>query len=212
MVMEKVLKILNLVLKILAIAVLGATTLLSLGMAYIMFAPDEWPKPFRLAYQYAEQVPGYLPSGVLPAEPTSAVHEGEAPAEGEAVVTEPGGGLMVDMSTKIINLSDPTGRKYIRLTVVLEFVPDPAAEEEAAASSEEGAAAADPNAEQLAKINARMPLMDDMVITILSSKTYEDLYTADGKELLRKEIQEAISQRLPELNILSVYFTEFVVQ
>lgn len=210
MLMEKVLKIVNMVLKILAIAVLGATTLLSLSMAYIMFAPDEWPKPFRLAYQYAEQVPGYLPSGVLPAEPT-AVYEAEALAGGEVVVTEPGEGLMVDMNTKIINLSDPTGRKYIRLTVVLEFVPDPVAEE-AAAGGEEGEKAADPNAEQLAKINARMPLMDDMVITILSSKTYEELYTADGKELLRKEIQEAINQRLPELNILSVYFTEFVVQ
>jgi hypothetical protein len=35
----------------------------------------------------------------------------------------PGEGIMLNMSTKIINLVDPTGRKYIRVTIVAEFAP-----------------------------------------------------------------------------------------
>jgi flagellar FliL protein len=54
--------------------------------------------------------------------------------------------------------------------------------------------------------------MDDTVITLLSTKTYEELYTAEGKEHLREEIMTILSEKLPDLQIISVYFTEFVVQ
>lgn len=209
--MDKVLKILNIVIRVVALIVITATAILSLSMAYIMFAPDEFPKPFRLVYQYAESVPGYMPSGVLPpveTEPLATVEPTEEPIH-------PGEGIMVDMSTKIINLSDPSGRKYIRLTVVLEFEPEAAAEgEEEAASGGHGGEEgdADPNAAFLEKVNARMPLMDDVVITLLSTKSYDALYTAEGKEALRTEIQNAINEKLPEFHVISVYFTEFVVQ
>lgn len=215
--MSKVMKILNIILKVLLIIILGTTALLSLSMAYIMFAPDEMPKPFRLVYQYPATTPEYLPPGVLPAaEVTSG--DAHASAEGTEEVHEaqPGEGMMVNMSTKIINLSDPSGRKYIRLTVVLEFNPEPVDEEAEASSSGGGHGgseeAVDPYAAQLEKINARMPLMDDIVITTLSTKSFDELYTAAGKEALRKEIQDAINSRLPELKVISVYFTEFVVQ
>jgi flagellar basal body-associated protein FliL len=62
------------------------------------------------------------------------------------------------------------------------------------------------------KLNSRLPIMDDTVITLLSTKTYEDLYTAEGKEKLRMEIMETLSKKLVDLHILSIYFTEFVVQ
>ena len=114
---------------------------------------------------------------------------------------------MLNMSTKIINLVDPTGRRYIRVTIVAEFAPD------------------DPNYETMTeeeksaylttfqeKLNSRLPIMDDAVITLLSTKTYEDLYTAEGKEKLRAEIMDVLSKKLVDLHILSIYFTEFVVQ
>ena len=122
---------------------------------------------------------------------------------------------MVNMSTKIINLADPSGRKYIRLTVVLEFAPEeaPADAKTAKSSGDHGSgetAAAGTDFET--RIQSRMPVMDDVVITLLSTKTFEELYTAEGKERLRQELMQAISQRLPEFHLLSVYFTEFVVQ
>jgi len=54
--------------------------------------------------------------------------------------------------------------------------------------------------------------MDDTVITLLSTKTYEDLYTAEGKEKLRAEIMQILPEKLVDLHLIAIYFTEFVVQ
>ncbi len=190
-ILTQTLKVLNIVSQVL----LNITALVSLFTAYVMFAPDQLPKPFRLVYDYSTPAPVVA----LPPEqatPTPVPH-----------VYLPGEGVMLDMSTKIINLVDPTGRRYIRLTVVVEFAPD------------------DPNyltmtdEEKTAyltsfkdKLNARVPIMDDTVITLLSTKTYDDLYTSDGKEKLRVEIMNDLASKLPDLHIISIYFTEFVVQ
>ncbi len=54
--------------------------------------------------------------------------------------------------------------------------------------------------------------MDDVVIKLLSTKSFEDLYTADGKEHLRTELMHAIEESVPGFELVSIYFTEFVVQ
>jgi flagellar FliL protein len=201
--MSKVLNILSIATKVMTFLVVTAIAAISLATAYIMFAPDDFPKPFHLVYDYSRSS---LPLGTVEAavEPTPTPH-----------VYQPGEGIMVNMSTKIINLADPSGRKYIRLTVVLEFAPEepPADAKEAKSSGGHGGgetAAAATDFET--RIQSRMPVMDDVVITLLSTKTFEELYTAEGKERLRQELMQAISQRLPEFHLLSVYFTEFVVQ
>jgi len=114
---------------------------------------------------------------------------------------------MLNMSTKIINLVDPGGHKYIRLTIVVEVAPD---NPEYESLPEEEKIAYMTEFEE--KLNSRLPIMDDTVITLLSTKTYEELYTADGKENLRTEIMSILSEKLPDLQIVSIYFTEFVVQ
>lgn len=119
----------------------------------------------------------------------------------------PGEGIMLNMSTKIINLVDPTGRKYIRVTIVAEFAPD---DPEYESLPEEEKTAYLTAFEE--KLNSRLPIMDDTVITLLSTKTYEDLYTAEGKEKLRAEIMQILSEKLVDLHLISIYFTEFVVQ
>ncbi|MBI4926372.1 MAG: flagellar basal body-associated FliL family protein [Anaerolineae bacterium] len=209
--MSKILPILSIVSKVATTLFTTVIGVIALFTAYIIFAPDEFPKPFRIMY-------------ANPGEPLLGYTEGEAAAHGEGEAVEatpepllPGQGKMINMSTKIINLADPTGRKYIRLTVVLEFEPPHVEEttEKPAASGGYGggeAAAADPSAEFEAKINALMPLFDDTVITLLSTKTFEDLYTAEGKEKLRQELMDAIGDRVPDYHLISIYFTEFVVQ
>lgn len=206
--MKSVMKILNVVLRILMIIVLGATAVLSLTMAYIMFAPDTFPKPFQLMYRgdtvaAAGQIGegGTTPHGSGFAPTPTATPEPEIPK------LQPGEGVMMDMSTKIINLSDPAGRKYVRTTIVLEFYPS-----NLEYFSMEAEAAHEYLNEFKAEIEARMPLIDDIVISLLSTKTYDQLYTAEGKEVLRTEIMEKINSRLPEFYVMSVYFTEFVVQ
>jgi len=191
---NKILKILNAVSEVILII----AALVSMFTAYIVFAPDQLPKPFRLVYATS------VISPVMVAE--NAVVEPAATAA-EQHVYQPGEGVMVNMSTKIINLVDPGGHKYIRLSIVVEFAPDnpeyaslPEEEKTAYLTEFEG------------KLNSRLPIMDDTVITLLSTKTYEDLYTAEGKERLRVEIMDILSRKLPDLHIISIYFTEFVVQ
>ena len=201
--MNRVLGILNIASKVMIFIVMTITAAVSLTTAYVMFAPDEFPKPFKLLYNYDGTVLNGPVGGGSDLGPADQV---PTPVPTEAAVT-PGSGMMFNMSTKIINLADPTGRKYIRLTVAVEIEPD------------------NPNYEKLSeeektkyvtecqtKVNARMPVMDDVVITLLSTKTYDDLYTADGKEKLRSEVKEAIQTRLADLKVLGIYFTEFVVQ
>jgi flagellar FliL protein len=138
-------------------------------------------------------------------------HTASEPAEHETSAShaeyQPGEGIMLNMSTKIINLVDPGGHKYIRLTIVVEVAPD---NPEYESLPEEEKAHYLNEFEE--KLNSRLPIMDDIVITLLSTKTYEELYTAEGKENLRTEIMSILSEKLPDLQIISIYFTEFVVQ
>jgi flagellar basal body-associated protein FliL len=193
---KKVLQVLNVISQVILIV----TAIISLITAYVVFAPDELPKPFHLVYDYA------LPVSFASPVATEAAMVEATPAP-ELHVYLPGEGVMLNMSTKIINLVDPGGRKYIRITIVVEFAPDNPDYE---AMAEEEKAAYLTAFEE--KLNSRLPILDDTVITLLSTKSYEDLYTADGKEKLRAEIMDILSQKLTDLHIISIYFTEFVVQ
>jgi flagellar basal body-associated protein FliL len=192
--LKKILSAINIISQI----ILMITAIISLFTSYIVFAPDDLPKPFRLVY---------ASSGEVPTVAVAAEHEAAPVAVPETHEYQPGEGLMVNMSTKIINLLDPGGHKYIRLTVVVEVAPDNP-EYESLPEEEKTAYLTEFEDE----LNARMPIMDDTVITLLSTKTYDELYTADGKEKLRLEIMETLSGKLPDLHLISIYFTEFVVQ
>lgn len=194
--LNKILKALNAITQV----ILLITAFVSLITAYVVFAPDELPKPFRLVYDYGAT----LTTPVTVAAETVAE---ATPAPEAAHEIIPGEGIMLNMSTKIINLVDPTGRKYIRVTIVAEFAPD---NPEYESLPEEEKAAYLTEFEE--KLNSRLPIMDDTVITLLSTKTYEDLYTAEGKEKLRAEIMQILSEKLVDLHLISIYFTEFVVQ
>ncbi|MRS03555.1 flagellar basal body-associated FliL family protein [bacterium] len=185
------------ILQIFALVLMAIFSLTGLAAAYIIFAPDNLPKPFYLQYNYP----------TTPVDTTLAA-EGVEPTLPESNHTYVAGeGIMINTGSKIINLSDPLGRKYIRITVVMEFAPEESTyfempvEEKAAYVSE-----------FTAEVNSKLPIIDDAVVTLISSKTFEELYTAQGKENLRMELSNLITQRLPEYHILSVYLTEFVVQ
>jgi flagellar FliL protein len=192
--LKKILTLLNVVSQI----ILVITAIISLMTAYVVFAPDDLPKPFRLVYDNSGAAPTASFGAVVVLTPTPLP---------EPHTYLPGEGIMIDMSTKIINLVDPGGRKYIRLTLVIEFAPD---------NPEYISLPAEEKATYLTdfetRLKARMPIMDDTVITLLSTKTYDDLYTAEGKEKLRQEIMETLAKKLPDLHLISIYFTEFVVQ
>lgn len=199
--LNKILKILNAISQVILII----TAIISLFTAYVIFAPDQMPKPFRLFYIYDPTA--VTPVPVVAHSSSSPAEHAEESSSSEDHEFQPGEGIMLNMSTKIINLVDPGGRKYIRLTVVVEFAPD---NPEYESLPEEEKTHYLTEFED--KLSSRLPIMDDTVITLLSTKTYEELYTAEGKEHLREEIMTILSEKLPDMQIISVYFTEFVVQ
>lgn len=225
---KAILSIVGRVLRIfLGVATLGATA----ATAYVVFAPDSLPKPFYLVYV----ADGAAPAGdsVTPTQEQTAAEppkraslinqvlgsigiggsQAETPTPEGGVATpepeslSPGQGFMLNTGTKIVNLADAGGRRFLKATIVLELAEHAAVDPKLPA--EERVAI---EAEFTDTLNVQLPVINDALISLLSSKTFEAIYTVDGKEMLRQEIMDAVNTRLPEYQVIYVYFTDFVVE
>jgi flagellar FliL protein len=107
-------------------------------------------------------------------------------------------GAVVSVDTFIVNLADPGGNRYLRVTMDLELAGKPA-------DKSGGKTAGD----ELAK---RMPQIRDAILMILSTKRYVDISTPEGKSALREEILNAANGLLASSQISRIYFKEFVIQ
>ena len=107
-------------------------------------------------------------------------------------------GAVVSIDTFIVNLADPGGNRYLRVTMDLELAGKPA-------DKSGGKTAGD----ELAK---RMPQIRDAILMILSTKRYSDISTPEGKTALREEILNAANGLLSSSQISRIYFKEFVIQ
>ncbi|HEX7555805.1 MAG TPA: flagellar basal body-associated FliL family protein [Leptolinea sp.] len=223
--------ILRIIIYFLAGVIIMTTAATNLLVVYVMFAPDNLPKPIYLVYQLPvgsqPTVEGGVPAGsdvgvnsgganplaIFTGKPTAATtpQNGSASPTGKTTpeVTSdvtPGQGIMVDTSTKIVNLAEPGGKKFIRVTATLEFAP-PAGYASLTAEQKTAALAA-----FMADISTKIPILDDTIITSLASKDFQSVYTTAGKDTLRQEILDAVNTRLPEYKVIYVYFKEFVMQ
>jgi len=98
--------------------------------------------------------------------------------------------LIVPVDTIVVNLSGSNGRRYLKAKMNLE--------------------AKDGEVKKL--IETKSVQIKDRLISILSSKTLEDIDGLEAQENLRKEIKDAVDVVLKVEGVLQVYFTEFVVQ
>ena len=231
---KSIVSILKLVATILGILVFLFTAISNMVIVYIVLAPDDLPKPFYLVYYLPGEEP-QLPvaSAGESSDSTSSeeYHSSSGPTGSENPTysytwenIQPGQGIILDTGTKIVNLAEPGGKKYIRTNVVLEFAPnDPVyfstGTEESSSGGSHGeettttiSASAVYETEFLTELETRMPVINDSIITLLATKDFEDVYTAEGKDTLRNEIMAAVNLRLPEYHVIYVYFTEFVMQ
>ncbi|HEX7557414.1 MAG TPA: flagellar basal body-associated FliL family protein [Leptolinea sp.] len=216
--------------------IIMTTAMTNLLVVYVLFAPDTLPKPIYLVYQLPAGSNQLAADGTVPvagepivsggsANPIAIItgqKQGEnsptkeaATKEGttskttpstELVDVQPGQGIMIDTSTKIVNLAEPGGKKFIRVTATLEFDP-PAGYAEMTEEEKTVALTA-----FTTEINSKIPVLDDTIVTILSSKDFQSVYSTEGKDNLRKEIMDAVNTRLPTHKVIYVYFKEFVMQ
>ena len=62
------------------------------------------------------------------------------------------------------------------------------------------------------KFFQRASIIRDGIITLVNSRSGEDLLEREGKEKLRKDIKNIINEALHKELAKQVYFTQFVVQ
>ncbi|HNW25609.1 MAG TPA: flagellar basal body-associated FliL family protein [Candidatus Gastranaerophilaceae bacterium] len=148
------------------------------------------------------------------AQKTSATEETAAEGE-EGAGDEVQRGIIVDLGDFILNLSDVSPRKYLKVNVALEVSKSPQDMELEAESAKggghgEGAAAVNPVEAEMAQFK---PSMRDAIITTLSSKTSAELSTVAGKELAKEQIAEAVNGIFSgEREVIRVSFGQFIIQ
>ncbi len=99
-------------------------------------------------------------------------------------------GTMYDLAPFVVNLSDPKGKRYLKVKVTLELESDNVVE----------------------KADKLKPKIRDMVIMLLTSLTFEEVMTPEGKIRVRDELLERFNLILRPDRVKNIYFTEFVVQ
>jgi flagellar FliL protein len=203
-------------------------TVVLIGMvAYILLAPETWWKPVYIEFGAEEasantsEVQAATPENHAPeiTPPVESSHLEPATTIAPQLVMpaiQPGQGVMYQLEPKVVNLAEPGGLRYLQAGVVLEFHPTVKEYYLAKMSGEtdtghgsEGEVAFDPFQEAM---DAMRPVIDDIVTTILSSKTFNEISTIEGKQALKQELMVKVNAALGYQGVVNIYFTEFVVQ
>lgn len=116
------------------------------------------------------------------------VIKGEAEAQKNEAMSDDFIGKLIPMETFLVNLSGSRGRKLAKINMELEVDNNDVQEE----------------------IDKLKPKIRDIIIIILSSKSYAQVSTKDGKDTLRNEIRDQVNLFLTKGQIKRVYFTEFI--
>jgi len=99
-------------------------------------------------------------------------------------------GPMYPLDNFIVNLLSDSGRRFLKTQINLEMDTEDLA----------------------AELDSKIPVVRDVIIKVLTSKTLEEISTAKGKEKLKDTLLNQINMRLKDGEINNVYFTEFVIQ
>jgi flagellar FliL protein len=90
----------------------------------------------------------------------------------------------------LVNLSDPSGNRYINLTLAVEVI----------------------SPEVIKELEVQNPRVRDALIMLLTSKTHAELSTQVGKLRLKNEILDRINQLLGGAKLTQVFLQNFVLQ
>lgn len=145
--------------------------------------------------------------------------QGEIDEEEEEPTQE---GVLLDLGDFILNLADPGHRRYLKIGIAMELSKT-AAEVAAAEAPQkpaggghghgEAPAPADPNEAIIAEMERYKPAIRDAIISVLSSKSSDELSTPVGKEIAKEEIQESVNGVFAgKRKVMRVSFGQFIIQ
>lgn len=151
--------------------------------------------------------------------------EGAEEGSGEESASEapPERGIILDLGEFILNLSDPNSKRYLKVNVALELskaASDPNLEAGGSGSIGSGAggghgegAKVDPLELIQQEMEQYKPAIRDAIISVLSSKTSEELASLSGKELAKEQIKSAVDPIFAgEREVMRVSFGTFIIQ
>jgi flagellar protein FliL len=154
--------------------------------AVAYFIPEIIPEPVKNLPQstmaLAESLKDSLPF-IGKKDPEKPEKDGDKKKEGE-------GGHLYNLDPFLVNLADTGKMRYLKVRMILE-------------SSENK-----PNEEY----EKRLPQLRDIVLSVLSTKTQNDISDSEGKKKLREELTEKLNTQLTQFKVKTLYFTEFVIQ
>jgi len=101
-----------------------------------------------------------------------------------------GPGILVDMENITINLADEDESRFLRVKMKLEVADE----------------------ESKTKIDTYNVQIKDLIITILSSKRFDDVRTPQGKYDLKLELVYRINSLVDGEHVNNMFFSDFVAQ
>jgi flagellar FliL protein len=98
--------------------------------------------------------------------------------------------VMVDLEPIVVNLFDPSGKRYLQVRLSFE-VSDKKAEGE---------------------VKKQEAKLKDAIIAILSGKTVEEVVVPEAKDKIKKEILAKCKEIFGEDVVTNVYITQYIVE
>ncbi len=100
---------------------------------------------------------------------------------------------IVSLETFLVNLSDPGGNRFLKLSLQLVF-------------------ASEPEAKHVEDNAALMSHARSAILELLTEQNAQALVTSAGKQQLKESLKTRLSTVLTKQKVLDVLFSEFVVQ
>ena len=121
--------------------------------------------------------------------------EEEVPAEGDGAAKEKAKeeanlGVMFPLDPLIVNLAGSQGKRFLKITISFELSTP----------------------EVHAELKENIQKVTDSILVLLSSKTFEDVYSVQGKFKLKDEVTTRVNRFLVVGHVKEAYFTEFIIQ
>ena len=108
---------------------------------------------------------------------------------------------VVPLEPMVVNLSDAGGRAYLRASISLRMADEASPKAEKAEGKPDAAAAA-----------GKTAALRDTTLSVLGAQTSDGLLGTGGVAGVKKQLRERYALDNPEVHVLDVYFTDFLVQ
>jgi flagellar FliL protein len=99
-------------------------------------------------------------------------------------------GVMFPLAPFILNLAGSEGKRFLKVTISLELSTP----------------------EVHAELKENIQKVTDSILVLLSSKSFEDVYSVQGKFKLKDEVTTRVNRFLVVGHVKDAYFTEFIIQ